>query len=66
MKKQNANLTKILTRKHEKQWVALSADKTKVLGFSEKLGDLYKKLEGKTGVTYIKVLASDTEYAFGR
>ena len=57
------DLTKILTKAHEQKWVALSRDHKKVIGFSEDLVKLKKKV-GETKVVYMKVPASGRSYAF--
>lgn len=61
--KKNTDLTKILNKDHEGKWVALSEDRYKVLGYSDSLVELHKMVENQK-VTYMKVLASDREFAF--
>lgn len=61
--KKNSDFTKILKKEHEEKWVALSENHDKVIDFSEKLADLTKRI-GDRDVTYMRVLRSDTEYAF--
>jgi len=53
----------LYTNKHYGKWVALSADKTKILDFSEDFSTLLKKL-GTKDVVYIKPLNPSTNYAF--
>ncbi len=59
----NSDLTKILSKKLEKKWVALSMDHKKVISSSDSLAALEKKV-GRKEVVYMKVMSSDTEYAF--
>ncbi len=61
--KTNVNLYKILTKAHEKMWVALSPDRTKVLDYASSLRELKIKINTKD-VVYMKVLPSDTSFAF--
>ncbi len=61
----NADLAKILKKKHEAKWVAFNKEQTKIIGFSEKLTDLVAKLDAKgKEAVFMKVLKSDVEYAF--
>ncbi|HEY4487748.1 MAG TPA: hypothetical protein VI483_03230 [Candidatus Paceibacterota bacterium] len=61
----NADLTKILAKKHEEKWVALSKDRTKVLDYDISLVKLSDRVEKKNrDFVYMKVLRSDTEYCF--
>ncbi len=59
----NPNLHKILTKAHEKKWVALSSDRSKLLGSSSDLVELKNKVNDKNAV-YMKMLPSDTSFAF--
>jgi len=59
----NSDFTKILSKKLEKKWVALSMDHKKVIGSSDNLAALEKKI-GHKEVVYMKVMPSDREYAF--
>jgi hypothetical protein len=63
--KSSTGSSRILKREHEEKWVALNKDRNKVMGFSELLSDLRKKMgEDNTEVVYMKVPRSDTVYAF--
>ena len=59
----NTNFTKILNKSHENKWVALSSDRSKVLGASDDLIRLKNKVNIKNAV-YMKVLPTDTSFAF--
>jgi hypothetical protein len=59
----NLDLSKILNKSHERMWVALSPDRAKVLDYSNNLLELKNKLKTKD-VVYMKVLPSDTSFAF--
>lgn len=59
----NSDLSKVLKKKHEGKWVALSPNRDKVIGFSESLTSLAKKVEGQS-VVFMKPTASDAVYAF--
>lgn len=59
----NNNLTKILNKSYEGKWVALSSDRRKVLGSANKLVELKNKVSKKDAL-YMKVLSSDTSFAF--
>ena len=61
--KVNRNLNKILNKSHEKKWVALSPNRSKVLGYSNNLVKLKNKVNKKNAI-YMKVLPSDTSFAF--
>lgn len=61
--KKNANLTKILNKSHENKWVALSPNRSKVLGFSSNLVELKNKVNDKDAL-FMKVLPQDTSFAF--
>ena len=59
----NANLSKVLDKSHERKWVALSPDRSKVLGSSTNLIELKDKVNDKNAI-YMKVLPRDTSFAF--
>ncbi len=59
----NLDLRKILNKSHEKKWVALSPDRTEVIDCAESLLELKNKV-GTKKVMYMKVLPSDTSFAF--
>ncbi len=59
----NYDLTKILNESHENKWVALSPDRYTVLGSSDNLVELKDQVNNKDAV-YMRVLPSDTEFAF--
>jgi hypothetical protein len=59
----NTDLTKILTKAHERKWVALSPDYRKVVGYGDKLAALTARV-GKKKVVYMKVPRTDTYHAF--
>ena len=59
----NQNLDRILNKSHEKKWVALSPNRSKILGFSSNLVELKNEVNNKNAV-YMKVLSSDTSFAF--
>jgi hypothetical protein len=61
--KKNADFTKILTKSHEKKWVALSPNRSKILGSSANLVKLTNKVNDKDAI-YMKVLSSDTSFHF--
>jgi len=61
--KKNTNLSKILNKTHENKWVALSPNRSKVLGFSSSLIELRNKVDNKDAL-YMKVLPSDASFAF--
>ncbi len=61
----NYDLTKVLEKKHEKNWVALSKDQTRVVDFSSNLVELRDRIgRDNMEVVYMKVLPSDMEFAF--
>ncbi len=60
---QNYDLTNILKKEHAGKWVALSSDRTKVLGYSDSFKDLESEV-GKVGVIYMKALPKDVKFAF--
>jgi hypothetical protein len=57
------DLTKILTKDHEKKWVALSRDNTKVVNYDADLLALDKKVAGQD-VVFMKVPPSDVYLSF--
>lgn len=59
----NTDLTNILKKDHENKWVALTEDRTKVVGCSETLIKLQEEV-GTKKVVYMKVLPSDVSFAF--
>lgn len=59
----NTDLSKILTKAHERKWVALSPDYRKVVGYGDKLASLTARI-GKKRVVYMKVPRMDTYHAF--
>lgn len=61
--RKNTDLTKILNKSHENKWVALSPDQTRVVDSAVSLMDLKDKVKDKE-VIYMKMLPSDTEFAF--
>lgn len=58
-----ANLTKTLTKDHEKKWVAFADDYSRIVGFNESLVEL-KKDVGDTDVVYMKIPPSDVYLTF--
>ncbi len=56
-------LAKLITKKHEGKWVALSQDQEKIIGYSEDLLKLKMEI-GDAKVIYTKPLPSDVSYAF--
>ena len=59
----NYDLTNLLKEEHAGKWVALSSDRTKVLGYSESFKELEGEI-GKTNVVYMKALPKDVKFAF--
>lgn len=57
------DLTSVLTKEHEKKWVALSRDNKKVIDFDENLIALDKRVDRKE-VTFMKVPPSDVYLCF--
>lgn len=57
------NLHRIIKEEHEKKWVALSRDKTKVIAFDENLLELKKKI-GDQKVVFMKVPPADVYLSF--
>lgn len=63
--KVNTDLTKVIGKEQEKKWVALSKDRRQLIGSSDSLSALREKLGSRMdNVIYMKVLSSDTEFAF--
>jgi hypothetical protein len=56
--KGSTELHRLIGTEHERKWVALTRDKTKVVAFDESLVKLKEKV-GATPVTYMKVPPSD-------
>ena len=55
----NADLTKIIKKKHEQKWIALSKDRHVIVGSGSNLPTLRKKLGNKKDdVIYMKALSS--------
>ena len=61
--KNNRNLHKVIKTEHEKKWVALSRDKSKVIDFDSSLIKLKEKIRGQQ-VTYMKVPPADVYLSF--
>lgn len=57
------DLTKILTKEHERKWVALTRDNKRVVAFDDDLIALDKKV-GDQDVVFMKVPASDAYLSF--
>jgi hypothetical protein len=53
----------LFTEIHYGKWVALSADKKRILGYNEDFGSLYKEL-GTKEIVYTKPLDPSMNYAF--
>ncbi|HWB34306.1 MAG TPA: hypothetical protein VG753_03245 [Candidatus Paceibacterota bacterium] len=49
----NYDLTKIIGEEHAGKWLALNLNRTKIVGFSENLEDLEKKI-GRKKVVYMR------------
>jgi hypothetical protein len=63
MDKNVVDLTKILTKDHEQQWVALSKNNTKVIDADTDLIELDKRV-GNQDVVFMKVPSSDVYLSF--
>ncbi len=63
MTEKNNDLTKIIKKEHEGNWIALSPDQTKVIAFSADIMELEKQV-GDQDVVYMKALSRDVRYAF--
>jgi hypothetical protein len=57
------NLHRIIKEQHEKKWVALSRDKSKVIDFDASLLELKKKI-GNQKVVFMKVPPADVYLSF--
>lgn len=57
------DLTKILTKEHEKKWVALSKDNSQVIDFDDDLIALDKRVN-PGDVTFMRVPPSDAYLSF--
>ncbi len=57
------NLHTIIKEEHEKNWVALSRDKTEVIAFDKDLLELKKKI-GDQKVTFMKIPPADVYLSF--
>ena len=63
--KKNSDFTKIIKKEHEENWIALNEDHSQVIDYDKDLATLRDKLGYKKDkATYMKVLRSDTQYAF--
>lgn len=63
--KVNRNLTKVLKKKHEEKWVALSPNHRKIIDFDPSLASLCDRLGDKQHrYTLMRVPRSDMEYCF--
>lgn len=61
----NNDFTRIIKKEHEKNWVALNKDRTKVIAYDKSLSALQDKLgKKKDSAIYTKILPSDTIFAF--
>jgi hypothetical protein len=58
----NSDFTKIL-RPYQNKWVALSPNRTKVLGAAENLSKLRQEVKDEEAL-FMKVLPHDTSFAF--
>jgi hypothetical protein len=61
--KNNLNLHKIIKEEHERKWVALSKDKSKVIDFDKNLLILKNKI-GAQKVVFMKVPPADAFLSF--
>ena len=59
----NYDLSKIIKKEHEGKWIALSPMYDKVVGWSDDLMSLTRKMENQA-VVYMKPTVSDVLYAF--
>lgn len=64
MNKNKGILVKNLEKAHENQWVALSADRKKVVASSYDLVSLKKKVGSSQKVIFTRIPASGTIFAF--
>ncbi|MEK7145021.1 MAG: hypothetical protein AAB794_04190 [Patescibacteria group bacterium] len=63
MKKDKGILIKNLAKTHENKWVALSADRKKILASSISLKSLKEKI-GDNKVIYTRILPANISFAF--
>lgn len=59
----NYDLSKIIKKEHEGKWIALSPAYDKVMGSSNDLVSLTRKMQNQE-VVYMKPTASDSLYVF--
>ena len=59
------NLHKIIKEEHEKSWVALSRDKTKVIAFDKDLLELKRKI-GDQKAVFMKIPPADVYLSFSK
>lgn len=52
-----------IEKKHEGKWLAVSADYSKIIDYSDDIVSLAEK-NGRDNIIYTKALSSDTSYAF--
>ncbi len=57
------DLTKVLTKAHEKKWVALTRDYKQVVAYDENLAELDRQV-GAKDVVFMKVPSSDVFLSF--
>jgi hypothetical protein len=62
--KSGIHSSNVSTKDLEGRWVALTLDHKKVLDWSADLASLEKKMADNKKVVYMKVMASDREFAF--
>lgn len=63
MKNNHGNALNLFTKKYAGKWIALSADKKKILGSSESLSILEKRIKDSNAI-YTRGLSPDITYAF--
>jgi len=63
MKSNTTDKKGLFSSEHYGKWVALSADKSMILDYSENFNTLFKKL-GNKDVVYTKALDPSINYAF--
>ncbi|MBU6323262.1 MAG: hypothetical protein KGI41_00220 [Patescibacteria group bacterium] len=62
---QNVDFRKILKKEHERKWVALNPEQTRVIDYAEDLAVLRSRLgDRRDEATYMKVLPTDVTFAF--
>ncbi len=59
----NYDFTQLLQPEHAGKWIALTPDRKKVIGFSEHLDELTRRL-GTDNVVYMKAREQGVAYAF--